>query len=216
MNFKEYIASHRGLMALNKVQGIGNVALALTCFLLAYLVLDKKEIVVFQPMTLTEQAWVQEKSSSKNLTEAYALFFADLLGNVTPKNIDIIVEKLGRFLGPSIYQNTMDMMYKQVEAIKQDRVVFRFDVAELFTEDATGKIFVVGVMRTSGASSDKESTGEMQTFEFKINIVNYQPVIQSLNSYAGRPLTQAEIQNRNARVQEKEEALRLQTARGGK
>lgn len=201
-------------MALNKVQGVSNCALALTVFLLAYLVMDKKETVVFQPITLTEQAWVQESESSKNLKEAYALFFADLLGNVSPKSIEFVVAKLGRFISPKIYQTTMDLMYKQVEAIKQDRVSFRFDVQEIFTEEATGKTFVVGMIHTAGAASEKESTGAMQTFEFLIKVINYQPVIESIDSYSGRPLTQAEISSRNGVVEAKDEANRRAAIKG--
>lgn len=180
-------------------------------FLLAYLAMDKKETVIIEPITLTDQAWVQESKSSQNFKEAWALFYADMLGNVSPSSIDFIVAKISRFLSPKIYQQTLDLMYKQVEAIKQDRVTYRFVVDEIFSEEETGKTFVLGKTYTSGASSEKESMAMMQTFEFKIKIVNYAPVVEALNAYEGRPLTQQEISQRNERTREREEASKKES-----
>lgn len=216
MDVKKYFQTYRGLAKLNKVQGLSNLMLALAIFVLAYMAMDKKQTVIIEPVTLTDQAWVQESASSQNFKEAWALFFSDMLGNVSPKSIDFVVAKMGRFLGPRIYQPTMDMMYKQVEAIKQDRVTYRFSVDEVFSEEASGKTFVVGQTYTSGAATEKESMGTMQTFEFKIKIVNYAPVIESLNTYEGRPLTQQEINQRNDKTRQREEAAKKESERAAK
>ena len=115
--------------------------------------MTKETIVTVTPFTLTEEAWLGEKSASKSYKEAWGLAFAMLFGNITPATVDFVKTRTGPFLSPKIFSEVMDILEVQSKQIKEDRVSMRFEPRHVEYEIGTDKIFVYGYSYVKGADS---------------------------------------------------------------
>lgn len=73
--------------------------------LLVVKVLTKETIVEIVPFTLTEDAWLGEKSASRSYKESWALAFAQLFGNVTPATVDFVKTRTTPFSLQNLLSN---------------------------------------------------------------------------------------------------------------
>ena len=78
--------------------------------LLVVKVLTKETIVEIVPFTLTEDAWLGEKSASRSYKESWALAFAQLFGNVTPATVDFVKTRTTPFFAPKIKSLTVTFL----------------------------------------------------------------------------------------------------------
>lgn len=166
--------------------------------------MTKETIVTVTPFTLTEEAWLGEKSASKSYKEAWGLAFAMLFGNITPATVDFVKTRTGPFLSPKIFSEVMDILEVQSKQIKEDRVSMRFEPRHVEYEIGTDKIFVYGYSYVKGA--DSKETRSDRTYEFRIKISKYAPFLDHIDTYVGRPRTKT-IEG-NIRRKEEQQQLR--------
>ena len=74
-------------------------------------------------------------------------------------------------------------------------------------EPETDKVFVTGRNRMTGAGG--KSTPTDQTFEFKIDVQQYSPIITQMASYAGIPKLLSVLQKEQAKHKVEEERQKL-------
>jgi conjugal transfer pilus assembly protein TraE len=115
------------------------------------------------------------------------LFVAELIGNVTPENIDFIKASLAPMLAASIYREVLDEIVRQAEEIKRERVSLSFQPAEVMYEKETDKVFVTGRLKTQGPGSKPVET--VRTYELTVDINDYRPLIRHIDAYSGQPRT---------------------------
>lgn len=149
--------------------------------------MTKETIVAVQPFTLTEDAWLGEKSASKSYKEAWGLAFAMLFGNITPSTVDFVKTRTGPFLSPRIHSEVIELLEVQARQIKEDRVSMRFEPRHVEYEISTDKLFVYGYSFVKGTDSKESRTD--RTYEFRIKIAKYAPLLDHIDTYAGRPHT---------------------------
>lgn len=151
--------------------------------------LRRDQPVVVVPPTLTEKAWVSKTQAEDEYTSAWALYIAMMLGNVTPSNADIVKQAIGPLLDPSIYQETMAAMDKQILQIRQDRVSTHFEGQKVLRDTInTNKFFVSGHSVAEGPAGDRKR--ENRTYEVELKIHDYRPVITWISTNTGDPRTQ--------------------------
>lgn len=155
----------------------------------------KETVVVIEPWTLTADAQLESNHASRNYKEAWALAVAEMLGNITPGNVDFVLERLKPLLAPKIYNNVIRDANEQVVFLKEDRISQTFLPRSVEFEKSTGKVFVKGHAfiqgagtNTGGGTSDKPIRNEM-TFEFRIRINNYLPIFEDIAVYTGQART---------------------------
>ncbi|MBQ8708403.1 MAG: pilus assembly protein [Succinivibrionaceae bacterium] len=192
-----YFRTYAGMRSENLFHRIAFLFLAVTVFILAFLLIRKERIVVLTPYTQSSQAWVATSDGSRSYMEAWALFFAQELGNITPANIDFIRDRIGSLISPSIYKDFMEALSQQALRIKEDRLVLRFDPNAVEFEEETGKIFVTGRLFTR-AFNERE-TSEMRTYEFIIRLSSYAPELLWMDTYADPPHTRKFLRSRRSR-----------------
>ena len=110
----------------NRYSRIVITACILIIFILLCAVLSKDKIVVIQPYTQSQEVWVSDKKGSQEYKEAWALLFAQELGNVTPDTLEFLKQRLGAMISPRIYTEFMETLGIQAEQIKDDRITLRF------------------------------------------------------------------------------------------
>lgn len=156
--------------------------------LLASLLCRDTRTLVLQPVTLTEEAWIMKEQASRSYHEAWGLFLAQLMGNVTASNLTFVRDTLAPLLDPAIYRETLDVLDQQTHQLREDRVILRFEPRSVFYEPVTGKTFVEGQSFMKGTAS-KERQG-LRTYEYELRISRFLPYLQFMDTYAGPAKTQ--------------------------
>lgn len=188
MKFKNYFKTWEGTQNENKWARLFISGLILVVLLQSFFLFNKKEIVTIQPFTMQNDEWVTKDGSSDGYKEAWGFALAQLIGNVTPASVGFIKDRIDRLLSPAIYNDVMSVLDIQAQEIKSDRVSIRFEPRFVEYESESNKVFIYGYSFSRGASRDKEVRSE-KTFEFEIEVSNYIPVIDYMDTYTGRPRT---------------------------
>jgi len=206
MNMSDFIKTWEGSLVENRWNRIFNGALSVAVVLLAYMVFTKDQIVVVTPETLGSEAWITKSDASESYKESWGLYLAQMTGNITPSNVDFLKERLKPLLSPAIYSEVIDTLEMQAQNIKNDRITMRFEPRFVEYEKVSGKVFVYGYSFVKGATGT-EDRGE-RTYEYRINIGNYAPMIMDINTYAGKPRTERVLEQ----LQSQEESRRKRDA----
>lgn len=149
------------------------------------------------PPTMTEQGWIDSNSASDEYTEAWALYVATVVGNVNPSTAGMIRTTLEPLLDNSIYQDVVNAVEKQVNQIRQDRVVIKFEPKEVLRERQNmNKFFVVGRSVMTGPNGRPKRSNI--TYEIEMKIKNYKPSITYMSTYSGRPKTEDVVRREKA------------------
>ena len=156
--------------------------------LLTGLLWRDNQTIVLKPVTLTEEAWITKEQASRSYHEAWGLFLAQLMGNVTGGNLEFVRDTLAPLLAPAIYRETLDVLDQQTRQLREDRVILRFEPRSVFYEVATGKTFVEGQSFMKGTAS-KERQG-LRTYEYELKISHFLPYLSFMDTYAGPAKTQ--------------------------
>ena len=144
---------------------------------------------------------------------------AELMGNITPSNVDFVVERLKPLLDPYIYNDTVRGALEQAQSLKEDRISQSFMPRTVEYEASTNKVFVKGNSYTTGASNyvngdEEKGIRKEMTFEFVIDVNHYLPLFKQISVYSGTARTgkvlkrmeqaQKRQQEREAKQREKE------------
>lgn len=197
MELKEFLKTWEGTQAENRWNRLAIVGLIGLAGLLSVKVMTKDAVVVLQPVTLSEEAWVTKAQASQSYLESWGLFLAQLVGNVTPATVDFLKDRLGPLLAPAIYADVIEAVEVQANQIRNDRVSMRFEPRAIEYELSTNKVFVYGNSFVKGVNGTEERNE--RTYEFEISISQYQPTVHYMTTYAGRPRTERIVQQHERR-----------------
>ena len=203
MNIKNWKTSYQ---ALKTEVGISRLALAGCSFalaLLSYHAVTKSQTVVIQPFGLQKSAWVAEDNASQSYKEAWGLSLAQILGNVSPGNLDFVQKRLSPLFPSSIHEKTMTALRAQVIMMKTNRVTTTFDPKEVVYEKSTDKVFIYGNYVTESPSVKPRK--EKRTYEFVINMESYLPQVVELDTYADEPHTEQRLAQLKKKEKEKKD-----------
>jgi conjugal transfer pilus assembly protein TraE len=181
MLFSRFKKSYSSTIKENNFLKIALVILVLANLWLISIVSHKKPVTILVPPTLSDKVEVKYNSATEEYKKSWGLFFATLLGNVTPKNIKFIADSIGSFLEPDIYQEVMEGLYKQAREIKSKELSISFHPKSVIYDKEKDIVFI------KGSSVVKGTYGKPQTFpktwEMQIKIKNYQPKLSYITSY---------------------------------
>lgn len=198
-----------GMRGENKFLRLAIAGLIVTNLFVSCSAINRDEIVTVVPPTLTERSWVSKVDSSSEYVDAWAMYIAMLLGNVSPANADVVKDAIGPILAPEIYQQVMEVLDKQIFAIRQDRVSMSFEPQKVLRDVANpNKFFVTGRSISQGPTGDKRRSN--RTYEFDLVIRDYKPVVSWISTNAGDPRTQDVIDREQAKqekLKERQERL---------
>ena len=161
------------------------VGLTLSNLCLGILALNRDHTLVLVPPHLTEPVQLARNQASQGLKESWGLYIAELIGNVTPENIEFIREALGNLLAADLYRAVLDGLWDQTQALKDERISLSFKPQEVLYESETDRVFVTGTLVTQspGGTPDRRN----RTYEMTVDIDHYHPRIRSLDVYAEEP-----------------------------
>ncbi|KAA0574604.1 hypothetical protein FZ983_27270 [Azospirillum sp. B21] len=187
MNVKDIIRRVKSGQGENRLYRVLVPMQAAAILLLLVQLMQSRERIIIVPPELNGKAEVAYNSANTEYKEGIALFLAQLLGNITPENADFVKSAIGPFLDPSIYNDVMREVERQVNDFKVEHVAQSFKPKKLFTEAATGKVFAFGAGILEGVSGNTQKAD--QSFEFVINVRRFRPLVTALETYQGEPRT---------------------------
>ncbi len=201
--------SFDGMRGENKFLRIAIVGLIVSNLFVSCSAINRDEIITVVPPTMTEKSWVSKTDSSAEYVDAWAMYIAMLLGNVSPGNAAVVKDAIGPILAPEIYQQVMEVLDKQIYSIRQDRVSLSFEPQKVLRDvENPNKFFVTGRSVTQGPTGDKRRTN--RTYEFELVIRDYKPVLKWISTNIGDPRTKDVVEREEAKEQkmrEREERL---------
>jgi len=185
MDYQTLTRTWRGINRENRFHRIA-VALLLATNLLTLLALVRADrTVVLVPPILEGQVNVARDSASREVKEAWAVYVAELLGNVGAASADFIQRTLEPLLAPELRRAVLEVIGAQVEAIKRERVSMSFSPSGLRYEEASDTFYVTGMQVSSGPAA--QPVRHQRTFEVRVGFRHYRPVITHLDVYPGSP-----------------------------
>ena len=193
MKMGEFIQTWEGSLTENKWNRVANIVLVCAILLLAILLINKDKIVVVQPANMQEAGWVSKSKASRSYKESWGFALAQLTGNVTPGNVDFVKDRLTPMLSPVIYNEVIDALLMQAQAIKDDRITMRFEPLLVDYEETTDKVFVYGLSYVKGSTGSEER--KERTYEYRFKFDNYSPLLVDLQAYEGKPKSEVVLAN---------------------
>ncbi len=157
-----------------------------------------KETIVLVPPSLDERMEVSASHASVGYKKAWALMVAELCGNVTPGNADLVLRTLGELLAPGTYRAIAADLATQIADIKRDSLTVSFEPRQILYEPATNKVFVTGQFASQGVSGSPISA--IRTYEMTVDIRLGRPWITSFRPYAGMPASEESLKSRAAQA----------------
>jgi conjugal transfer pilus assembly protein TraE len=171
----------------NANKNLLSVALSLICLVVSIGWLLTDRTVVLVPPLMDERMEVSLQRASEGYKKAWALTIAQLTGNVTPSNADLVLETLGDLLSPDAYRKIAASLASQVADIKRDSLVVSFEPRQVMYERASGKVFVTGSFRSQGVSGSPIKA--VRTYEIVVDIRLGRPWVTRFSPYEGMPVT---------------------------
>jgi len=144
--------------------------------------------VLLPPVKIDKEEWVTKNDASFGYKKSWALFAAELIGNVSPGNADFVLSQIQFLFSTGIYRDLVTILETQVKEIKQEQISTRFYAKSVEKHPETNKLFIVGDFET--ASTSGKTVKSQRTFEFEVEIKNGFPEITFFNAYQGIPQTQ--------------------------
>lgn len=198
MEAKKLKDSWTAVMAENKLGRMLIAASVGANLVIALMLMAKPERVVLVPANLGNNASVASNAADENYKTAWALFIAKFLGNITPGNIDFVKTKVGTYMSPEVYGTIREAIEVQADAIRNDGLSVSFSERSVTYEPTTDRVFVTGITRTEDRAGNSESVE--RTYEMRIAIRNYVPIVTYFDLYRGQPMTEKRLQQRGEEI----------------
>lgn len=206
MKMQDFMKSWEGMNWEVVKQRIINGILALTVLILVVINMNKEEKIILKPVTLGSDAWLTQDKASQSYKEAWALWMAQFQGNVNPRNVDFIKERIEPLLSLRIRSKVITAFDQQSQAMKTDGVQMRFEPKEVLHEDSTGMVFVTGTGFSSGQLDEEDSY--QRTYAYRIAIQNFGPQFTHIETYKGKPKTQERLEQLQRESERRKERLK--------
>ena len=207
MDYKNFASTWLSLHASN--QFLKFVCIFLMALNLLSLIgwLKKDSTVILIPPSLSEKSEIAKNKASESYKKAWAMYTATLIGNVTPENADFVLDSFSGMVTGEIRGLITEQIAQELETLKQEKVSSTFEIVRVTYEPETDKTYVTGRNRLTGAGGKSNPTE--QTFEFKIDVEQYSPIIMQMASYKGMPKLASVLAKEEAKQKAEEERQNL-------
>lgn len=163
-------------------------ALALSNMFLAGRLATERHSIVLVPPKMDQVLKIGYNDANPAFYKEWALYAAELAGNLTPSNANFVAKALQKIVSPDVYQALSNAIYAEKDQEAQYHVVTTFQADSIIWQPQTSTAFVTGYLHQV-APNGKYASGAVQTYEMNFTVQNDQPVITAFRSYPGIPHT---------------------------
>lgn len=173
------------LRSQNMILTLANVILAGALLIAMFAWVNRHDRVVLIPPTLKGQATIDWRKADSGYIKSFGLYYATLMGSITPKNVEFLADQLSSVTAPEIYpeirrtllalaQNPQFRTGGSSSAFVAERAIFDVE---------SGLTFVVGDNQVYNISGGVKSNP--MVYELDIRIIDGRPVVFRLANYSG-------------------------------
>lgn len=168
------------------------LALALGIAVLLASYVSKHDRIVIVPPGLTGPVAVDWGKADAEYIKAFGLFYATLLGTITPGNATYIADRLSGMTSadayPQIRKNLLSI--GKDEEFSGSGAAINFVSSGIEYEPAFGRVFVIGESRVQTGYGQPRVTPTI--YEIDVRIVEGRPIAQWVTNYVGNEAHTAE------------------------
>ena len=185
MNHDQYSNSLSALKKQVSVLGLACAALSVAVLISVGTLASRHDRIVVVPPGLSGPVAVDWGRADAEYLKTFGIFYATLLGTITPRNAEYVADRLTSMTAPSVYPH----IRKSILSVAKDPSfagsgsTTNFVSNQVVFEPQTGKVFVSGDNRVySGFGQPKIA---QVVYEMDIRIVEGRPVVHSVTNYPG-------------------------------
>jgi|GEM_PF-1437552 conjugal transfer pilus assembly protein TraE len=179
---------------------ISGVAQAAAILLLAYFLVTRDEIIIMVPPQLEAETKIVNGEGDAEYQKRFAFSFANLIGNVTPKNVQFIVDQVNASFSPALRDATAQSIENDARILRSRDLKSTFVVEDMLFNDDRNIVWVWGERTIKGDGVPPVSNP--YTFEFQIKPVNGFPRILHYDAFEGHPIIQ-KIKQRGEKLEKR-------------
>lgn len=186
MDWKTFFTTWRGTAFASRAKDILIVSLLAIVLGQTYAIATQETVVTMNPPPSADSVTIGANQASPKYEQLWAIFIAELAGNITPDNARRVRETLGPFLAADIRNRVMQSINRDIERIRRDDVTASFSIRAIeYDLNGKGRVYVTGDTTLSGVTDDTRR--KRRTYIVDVGVVNYQPLITYFNTQAGEP-----------------------------
>lgn len=185
MNLDLYSNSMTSLKKQVTVLGITSLAMAVSLAVLVVNTVTSHDRIVIVPPGLSGPVAVDWGHADAEYLKSFGLFYATLIGTITPRNAEYVSDRLSGMTSADAYP----VIRKKILAVAKDPAFASSGSTTNFVSNAivfepeTGKVFIIGQSQTySGFGGPKINP---IVYEIDARIIEGRPVVNSIINYAG-------------------------------
>lgn len=168
----------------NRLLVIAVICLAASNLMLGGAAVSRKTTVVLVPPEISEKFEVAVNAANSAYYQSWALYLANILGNVTPSNMGMIEEAIGPFLSEELYPRLIGSIRDELDGIRRAKVSTYFRPERIESKAGTSVFEVTGqhvVVSPAGAE-----TSTLRTYIFHLAIRQGRPFVTGFDVTNGR------------------------------
>lgn len=185
MNLTDHSNNIVSLKRSNSILAIACVVMALTIAMMSISNASKHERIIVVPPGLSGPVEIDWGGASAEYIKTFGIFYATLLGTISPKNVNYVADRLASMTSVSAYsviRMRLLSLAKDPQFVNSGSSV-NFVSNEVVYEPERKKVFVVGESRVqSGYGNVKVSP---VVYEMDIDMIEGRPVVMLLENYEG-------------------------------
>jgi conjugal transfer pilus assembly protein TraE len=170
----------------NKFLLLSNTVLAVCVTVAIGALVTNKPTTVLVPPQMDRAVTVGWNNASGEYLKSFGLYVAVLAGNITPKNVNFVVDMLSTLVTPRIYTDVRKKLLAQAANpnFVKNAAATHFMPEKIIFEATTSKVFVLGTLTTEGAN---QSSGQelKEIYEMVIKMVDGKPIVDAITNYEG-------------------------------
>lgn len=158
--------------------------------LLTFKILTTKPITTTTPPNFSESITIVGNQASSSYKKQWGVFIAETLGNVSVRNLPLVLDILKPMLSVRDYDVLAGQVEAYVKALDIRDQVQQFSTLDVFYDKKYDKVIVYGEMKLTERkkrNSEDDSRPVRYTYELNIKNQNGQPKLANIVQYEGAP-----------------------------
>lgn len=168
-----------------------NGGLMVAIAVLSFHIAITKPVAISTPPNYSEPIQMIGNQANAAYKKQWGIFVANMLGNVTIRNADIVLDTMKPMLSLSDYDALDEQVQGLVKALDIRDQYQEYTVLDVFYDNKFDRVIIYGerrlVDRKKRDTGDTTSRPVRWTYELSVQSANGSPKLTSINQYEGAP-----------------------------
>lgn len=183
MKMTDWFKTREGALTENKWGRMIILVQMIVILVLAFGMANQRQAVVLVPPTLEERGSVQAKQADAEIKTSWALYMANMIGNVTPRSSQFLTENMSRYLSPRMYRSVIEGIDAQAKLLREEQITLQFIPTLARYEPEIDKVVVSGELIERGLRNAERRS--VRSYEMGFIVRDYKVLLDSMRVMDG-------------------------------